>query len=260
MTEPMPDSGTDLPYDDESPDTQAVAHDAATEAAEGAREARFERAGSAPDLGERTVVHLMRHGEVHNPDKILYGRLPDYHLSALGREMAEVVAEHLADADLSLVVHSPLERTAETAAPTLARHGLTAVVDPRVIEAGNKFEGRRFRKRLLLDPRRWWWVRDPTKPSWGEHYRAIGKRMTAAIEDARDHARGHEALIVSHQLPIWTMRSVLESRNLWHDPRKRECNLASLTTVTFTGDEITDVTYREPAAHLYPSAAKIPGA
>ena len=170
------------------------------------------------------------------------------------------VAAHLADHDLGLVVHSPLVRTAETAAPTLARHGLTAVVDPRVIEAGNRFEGRRFRKRLLLDPRRWWWMRDPTKPTWGEPYRAIARRMTAAIEDARDHARGREVLIVSHQLPIWTIRSVLEQRNLWHDPRKRECNLASLTSVTFTGDEITDVTYSEPAAHLYAQAATIPGA
>jgi len=257
MTEPMPNSGTDLPRDVESP---RVAEGAAAEAAAGAREAHGEHVGPTPAPGERTVVHLLRHGEVDNPDKILYGRLPDYHLSPLGREMAEIVGEHLADADLALVVHSPLERAAETAAPTLERHGLAAVVDPRVIEAGNRFEGRRFRKRLLLDPRRWGWVSNPARPSWGEPYRAIGRRMTAAIEDARDHARGHEALIVSHQLPIWTMRSVLEDRRLWHDPRKRECNLASLTSVTFTGDEVTDVTYTEPAAHLYAGAASTPGA
>lgn len=258
MTEPMPESGTDLPVDTETAETSAQAADAAGEAAAGAREAHAEH-GARPGT-ERTVVHLLRHGEVDNPHKVLYGRLPDYHLSALGREMAEAVAEHLADADLGLVVHSPLERTAETAAPTLERHGLTAIVDPRVIEAGNKFEGRRFRKRLLLDPRRWWWLRDPTKPTWGEPYRVIGKRMMAAIEDARDHARGREVLIVSHQLPIWTIRSVLEQRNLWHDPRRRQCNLASLTSVTFTGDEVTGVTYSEPAAHLYAHAATTPGA
>lgn len=255
MTEPMPDSGTDLPFDDE---TAQQAKGAAQQAAEGVREARVAH-GHRPGT-ERTVVHLLRHGEVHNPDRILYGRLPDFHLSALGREMAEAVAEHLAGADLGLVVHSPLERTAETAAPTLARHGLTAVVDPRVIEAGNKFEGRRFRKRLLLDPRRWWWVRDPTKPTWGESYRAIGKRMMFAIEDARDHARGREVLVVSHQLPIWTIRSALQGRRLWHDPRHRQCNLASLTSVTFTGDEVTDVTYTEPAAHLYVRTAPTSGA
>ncbi len=255
MTEPTPDSGTDLPLD---PETSQQATDAATRAAEGAREARE---GRPHHLGtERTVVHLMRHGEVDNPRKILYGRLPDYHLSPLGRKMADVVAEHLADADLGLVVHSPLERTAETAAPTLARHDLTAVIDPRVIEAGNKFEGKRFRKRLLLDPRRWWWMRDPTAPSWGESYHAIGKRMMAALEDARDHARGREALVVSHQLPIWTIRSVLEGRRLWHDPRRRQCNLASLTSVTFVGDDVVDVTYSEPAAHLYGAASAVPGA
>ncbi len=255
MTEPTPDSGTDLPLEKESRQQADAAADQAAEGVQEAREARPEHPGS-----ERTVVHLMRHGEVDNPEKILYGRLPDYHLSPLGREMAEVVAEYLADADLALVVHSPLERTAETAAPTLARHGLTAVVDPRVIEAGNKFEGSRFRKRLLLDPRRWWWVRDPTKPTWGEHYHAIGKRMMAAIEDARDHARGHEALIVSHQLPIWTIRSALEGRRLWHDPRRRQCNLASLTSVTFVGDEVVDVSYSEPAAHLYGRPSVVSGA
>src|SRR5699024_10662301 len=255
MTEPTPDSGTDLPLEKETRQQASTAADRAAEGAQEARAARPEHPGS-----ERTVVHLMRHGEVDNPQKILYGRLPDYHLSPLGREMADVVAEHLADADLALVVHSPVERTAETAAPTLARHGLTAVVDPRGIEAGNKFEGSRFRKRLLLDRRRWWWVRDPTKPTWRESYHAIGKRMVAAIEDARDHARGHEVLVVSHQLPIWTIRSVLEGRRLWHDPRRRQCNLASLTTVTFVGDEVVDVSYSEPAAHLYGRASVVSGA
>lgn len=213
-----------------------------------------------PPEPERTVVHLMRHGEVDNPHKILYGRLPDYHLSDLGRKMADAVAEHLTDADLALVVHSPLERAAETAEPTVARHDLTPVVDPRVIEAGNRFEGRRFRKRLLLDPRRWWWLRDPTQPTWGEPYRAIGERMMAAVEDARDHARGHEALVVSHQLPIWSIRSVLEGRRLWHDPRRRECDLASLTSVTFSDDRVVDVSYSEPAAHLHGRASSVPGA
>lgn len=251
--EPTPESGTDVPLAKESPE---AAEGAAAEAAAGAAEGHREGAGGT----ERTVVHLLRHGEVDNPEKVLYGRLPGYHLSDLGHEMAQVVGGHLADRDIALIVHSPLVRTAETAAPTLEHHGLEAVVDPRVIEAGNKFEGRRFRKRLLLDPRRWWWMRDPTKPTWGESYKAIAKRMTEAIEDARDHARGREVLIVSHQLPIWTIRSAMEGRNLWHDPRRRQCNLASLTTLTYRGDELESVTYSEPAAHLYPQAEKLPGA
>lgn len=251
MTDASP--ADDAPHTIETEDSARIATE---KAAEGAAE------GHRPDRGghERTIVHLLRHGEVDNPKGILYGRLPGYHLSDLGREMAQVVADHLRDHAIQLVVHSPLERTAETAAPTLAIHGIEAIVDPRVIEAGNKFEGRRFSRLLLLDPRRWWWVRDPTEPTWGESYKAIARRMTEAIEDARDHARGHEALIVSHQLPIWTIRSVLEGRRLWHDPRRRQCNLASLTSLTYRGDELESVTYSEPAAHLYPQASKVAGA
>lgn len=258
--EPDPTSGTDVPLPLES---SREAEAAGAEAAAGVAEGRAHHAseGGTPGRpGERTTVHLLRHGEVFNPKKILYGRLPGYHLSDLGREMAAGVADHLADADLALVVHSPLVRTQETAAPTLERHGLTAIVDPRVIEAGNRFEGIRFRKRVLIDPRRWWWVRNPAEPTWGEPYRAIGRRMIEAIEDARDHSRGREALIVSHQLPIWTVRSALEGQRLWHDPRKRQCNLASLTSVTFDGDEVVEVGYAEPVAHLYPRASAVAGA
>ena len=72
-------------------------------------------------MTEKTIVHVMRHGEVHNPEKILYGRLPDYHLSERGRAQAQAVADWLADRDIVYVVASPLERAQETAAPIAAR-------------------------------------------------------------------------------------------------------------------------------------------
>ena len=68
-------------------------------------------------MTEKTIVHVMRHGEVYNPDKILYGRLPDYHLSERGRAQAQAVADWLALRDIVYVVASPLERAQETAAP-----------------------------------------------------------------------------------------------------------------------------------------------
>lgn len=89
-----------------------------------------------------TVVHLMRHGEVANPDGVLYGRLPGYHLSELGRQMAERVAEHLAPRDVTHVVASPLERAQETATPIAKAHGLDLDTDGRLIEAENVFQGR----------------------------------------------------------------------------------------------------------------------
>ena len=210
----------------------------------------------------RTIVHLMRHGEVHNPTGVLYGRLPDFHLSDLGREMAETVGFHLGDHDVTVVVSSPLDRAQETAAPIASAHGLSIVTDTRVIEADNYFEGKTFGvgDGSLRYPKHWPKLVNPFKPSWGEPYREIADRMLAAIADARGLARHHEAVIVSHQLPVWTVRSQLEGRHLWHDPRSRECSLASLTSLTFVGDELESITYSEPAAALLPGARNIAGA
>ncbi|UUN31333.1 histidine phosphatase family protein [Streptomyces sp. FIT100] len=204
---------------------------------------------------ETTVVHLMRHGEVHNPDGVLYGRRPGYHLSELGRQMADRVAEHLADRDVTHVVASPLERAQETAAPIAKSHGLMLDTDERLIEAGNVFEGKTFGvgDGALRKPGNWKHLTNPFRPSWGEPYLEQVVRMTDALHAARDAARGHEAVLVSHQLPIWIVRSHVEGRRLWHDPRRRQCTLASLTTFTFRGDKIVSVGYSEPARDLVPA-------
>ena len=204
-----------------------------------------------------TVVHLLRHGEVHNPEGILYGRLPGYHLSDIGNQMAERAAKSLAGRDITHVVASPLERAQETAKPSADAFGLDIVTDDRVIEAGNKFEGKHFGvgDGSLRKPRMWRHLYDPFSPSWGEPYKDIAVRMLAAMHDAREAAAGHEALVVSHQLPVWTARSYVEGRRLWHDPRRRQCSLASVTTFTYAGDRVVSVAYSEPAADLVPVRA-----
>ncbi|MEV1053634.1 histidine phosphatase family protein [Streptomyces sp. NPDC049887] len=204
---------------------------------------------------ERTVVHLIRHGEVDNPDGVLYGRRPGYHLSELGRRMADRVAEHLADRDVTHVAASPLERAQETAAPVAKSHGLTLDTDERLIEAANVFEGKTFGvgDGALRKPGNWRHLTNPFRPSWGEPYVDQVVRMMGALGSARDAARGHEAVLVSHQLPIWIVRSYVEQRRLWHDPRRRQCTLASLTTFTFQGDGIVSVAYSEPARDLVPA-------
>jgi broad specificity phosphatase PhoE len=205
---------------------------------------------------ERTTVHVLRHGEVHNPTGVLYGRLPDFHLSDRGRAMADRVADALADHDVVRVVASPLDRAQETASPIAQAHGLEIVSDPRVIEADNVFEGERVGvgDGVLRQPRAWRHLWNPFTPSWGEPYDELAGRMSEAIRDARDAARGHETVVVSHQLPIWIARLHAENRRLWHDPRKRECSLASLTSFEFDGDRLAQVSYREPAADLLPGA------
>jgi broad specificity phosphatase PhoE len=207
----------------------------------------------------RTIVHLLRHGEVENPARILYGRLPGFRLSGLGEQMAKAAATAVADHDITYVVASPLERAQQTAEPVAAHFGLPVAVDERLIESSNFFEGKRVGvgDGVLRDPRYWWVLRDPFTPSWGESYTSIARRMYAALQSVRAVAEGHEALCVSHQLPIWILRRHLERRRLWHDPRRRRCGLASLTSVHFDGAAVAGIGYREPAAHL---VARSPGA
>ncbi len=207
-----------------------------------------------------TTVHLLRHGEVHNPDRVLYGRMPGYRLSEQGQEMAHVVAKTLAEQkrDLVAVVSSPLQRAQETAAPTAAAFGLTVTTDDRLIEAGNDFEGSTIgsNPKQLLNPRYWAMLRNPFRPSWGEPYREQADRMLAAAADARDAHRGHEVLLVSHQLPIWVARRAAEGKRLWHNPKNRQCTLCSLTSLHYEDDELVGVEYSEPAGHLAQSLSK----
>ncbi|SDD04554.1 histidine phosphatase family protein [Auraticoccus monumenti] len=207
----------------------------------------------------RAIVHLLRHGEVENPTGVLYGRLPDFHLSERGRAMAERLGEHLADADLTHLRCSPLERAQETMAPVSAQHpDLQVVTDDRVVESANLLQGRVMsaKKSALRDPRMWWLLRNPTRPSWGEPYTEIVVRMRAAILDSAIAADGHEALIVSHQLPIWMARCDAVGRRLVHDPRRRQCTLASLTSMTVIDGRVVNVAYSEPAVDLLPAKGK----
>src|SRR6185312_459743 len=201
-------------------------------------------------MAETTTVHVMRHGEVHNPAGILYGRLEGYGLSERGRAQATAVAEALKDNDIVLVVASPLQRAQETAAPIASSHGLDIVTDPDVIESENYFfEGRRVSPGdgAWRDPRAWWQLRNPLRPSWGEPYKEVAARMTTAIDKIRAKAAGHEAVVVSHQLPVETLRRYLHGKRLWHHPSRRQCNLASLTSLVYDGDDLVHIGYTEPA-------------
>ncbi|WP_030015193.1 histidine phosphatase family protein [Curtobacterium sp. S6] len=224
-------------------------------------------------MSHSATVHLMRHGEVHNPDRIVYGRLPEFHLSAAGHQMAELAAREFErraarGARFVYLAASPLTRTQETAAPISQALNLPVTLDERVIEAGNYFEGLHVsRDELVRHPRHWRFMTNPLRPSWGEPYREQVRRMAAAIKDAAVEAvarggDGAQAIIVSHQLPIWMARSSVEGRMLPHDPRTRQCNLASVTSLTFediSAPRAPKVTYSEPAAELYPGVIQLPG-
>jgi broad specificity phosphatase PhoE len=201
--------------------------------------------------GPARVVHLVRHGEVENPDRILYGRLPGFGLSDRGVEQAKLAAEFLSRRDIGYLASSPLERARQTAQPLAEACGLPIHIDERLTEAGNRLEGRAVAggHNLLRTPAIWWLLRNPFRPSWGEPYVQIAARVLAAVRFAARKAQGHEAVCVTHQLPIVVARRCAQGQHLFHDPRRRECSLGSVTTFTLLDDEVIRVDYAEPAGH-----------
>lgn len=166
-----------------------------------------------------------------NPDGILYGRLPGFGLSKLGHRMAQAAAGDLASRGraMSSLRVSPLQRTRESAAPIAAAFGLEPIVDERIIEPTNHFEGTNMR-RALKNPVNWPFLVYPPRPSWGEAYRSIETRVLAAIDEAFDSVESGDVVLVSHQLPIWVAHLSVAGESFPHDPRKRRCSLSSITT------------------------------
>lgn len=202
--------------------------------------------GDAP----RTIVHLVRHGEVHNPDRILYGRLPGYRLSARGRAQAAATAASFAGHDVAALYVSPMLRTRQTAEPIAEVTGCAQRVRGDLIEAGNDFEGLHVRglRSDLWHPRHWPLLRRPGVPSWGEPYTAIADRIGAVIAEARAAAAGREAVLVTHQLCVVAAARRARGLRLAHNPARRQCELASVTSLLFTGERLDGVRYAEPAA------------
>jgi len=202
-----------------------------------------------PSHRPTATVHLVRHGEVDNPSGVLYGRIPGYHLSETGSVMAKAAADFLSGRDITVLRSSPLERALETAEPIAAEFGLQVEVDERLIEPWNHFEGLRFAvgDGALSQPKYWRHLRNPFRPSWGEPYEQVAERVLAAVNAAAEAADGHEAVCVSHQLPIWVARRSAEGHRLWHDPRRRQCALGSVTSLTIVDGAVTDVSYATPS-------------
>jgi broad specificity phosphatase PhoE len=199
-----------------------------------------------------SLIHLVRHGEVYNPEGILYGRLPGYHLSELGQRMAAAAADQLAGHPVTALYASPLQRAQESASPWGAKFGLDIVTEERLIEPTNRFEGEKFEfgPAVLLRPRVWPWVINPWKPSWGEPYISVIDRMMAAIGDAWNAADAGEVVMVSHQMPIVMVQRFVAGARPFHDPRQRRCHLSSITTLRKEGGSFAEVGYQDPATEL----------
>lgn len=205
-------------------------------------------------------IHLVRHGEVHNPEGVLYGRLPNFGLSDLGHRMALAAAEEIKSQGrrIAALYCSPLQRTRESARPFTKIFGLDPIADERFIEPTNVFEGKVLSAgRLLLQPQRWIHFRNPNRPSWGEPYQQVVDRMTEAVLEAANSVSHGDVVIVSHQLPIWMVHSSVAGRKLAHNPTQRRCSLSSITSFELVDGKLVEVDYREPAKGLSSTAIDV---
>jgi broad specificity phosphatase PhoE len=192
-----------------------------------------------------TVIHLVRHAEVENPNNIWYGHLDGFPLSAKGRETAEALAEFFASHPLAAVYASPLARAQETARPIARSRGLDVGVCQDIIETQSYLQGEYADRRVFLNPRNLRYFVNPFRPSWGEPYRSVAARMVRAIEAMRAAYPGEEVVAVSHMTPIQIARLAVEGRPLRPWLRNVPCRRGSATTLEFGDDGYTRTVYQE---------------
>lgn len=198
-------------------------------------------------------IHLVRHGEVYNPSGVLYGRLPNFHLSDTGKQMAEAAAKELKIQGFNIkgIFSSPLIRAQESAKPIEELFGIDAKTDEDLIEPWNVFEGRKLSvKAVAIRPHWWWHFRNPARPAWGESFIDIIARMNEAMLRAAETVKSGDVVLVTHQLPIWVMHLHTSGEKLMHDPRKRRCSLSSITSFELVDGKLTEIGYLEPAKNL----------
>ncbi|MBL8681957.1 MAG: histidine phosphatase family protein [Myxococcales bacterium] len=181
-----------------------------------------------------TELFLVRHGEVHNPSRLRYGRLAGYALSEQGRRDVESCARWISSrgARVRAIVSSPLERAVETADILRAELSLQCEVraDPRLIEAESRFDGLRYRADFWGHAKRWL-----ERGHADEAPALVASRMREALRSIADGTRD-AAIVVSHQLPIQylqvSLRGVATVRS-WH--RRPRCETASVTVLAADG-------------------------
>lgn len=207
------------------------------------------------------LLHLVRHGEVYNPERVLYGRLPGFGLSERGHSMAEAAALEIAASDRAVVklIASPLQRAQESARPIASALSLEVATDERIIEPTNYFEGmvNSGEHSAFKNPRHWYKLVNPLRPSWGEPYRQIAARMREAMDDAWEATRGGDIVMVLHQSPIWMAHLDIAGKSLVHSPTSRRCELSSITTFEKRAGRWFEVGYRTPAAGMQGDAVDV---
>lgn len=152
----------------------------------------------------KAKVHLVRHGEVHNPEQLFYGRIPGYVLSEQGKQEVHALGNHLKTIPTVKIYASPLDRTKQTAA-ILAEYfpGIDIVYDERIIEVGSPLEGKPFREVEGFN-----FYDEQYTSQGGETLEAVKGRMLSFFQDVVPFHENEDIIVVSHGDPIMITRSV----------------------------------------------------
>jgi broad specificity phosphatase PhoE len=207
-----------------------------------------------------TRLYLIRHADVENPRKLLYGHLDGFDLSALGRVQATAVGERLRNEDIRRIVHSPLARAVETT--QLINAGLAR---PAVLESDPELREAEFSRYLQGVP---YWQVPLRRPLWFVHKAKrglvpgdesidrLGGRVLAVVRRlARDHS-GETMAIVSHADPLNAVWVLLDGRA--HNERemyRKSVDKAGMLRLDLEGETPKAWEYIPPPAVANPATA-----
>ncbi len=184
-----------------------------------------------------TTILVVRHTEVHNPQRVLYGRLPAYTLSAHGLKQAERIAEFLANRPVSFVYSSPLERARQTAGLIADRHPQAGrIVTGLLNEIGTSWQGTPFAQ---FKPG--FSAYENRRHDDDETIGDVRQRMTEFVTRARAKHPGETIVGVSHGDPITILRVALSGREVTVAATKGSdyAGLGSVTEITFAPEAET---------------------
>jgi broad specificity phosphatase PhoE len=205
-------------------------------------------------------LYLIRHADVENPNKVLYGHLDGFQLSAVGRAQATALGDRLRSEDLTLIASSPLARAVETARLINERLARPAVVetDPELREAD-------FSRYLQGLP---YWQVPLRRPLWFVHKARrglvpgdesidkLGGRVLAVVRRlAREHP-GETMAVVSHADPLNAAWILLDGRP--HNERemyRKTIDKAGMLRLDMEGDTAASWEYLPPPQVAKPASA-----
>ncbi len=207
-----------------------------------------------------TRLYLIRHADVENPHKLLYGHLDGFQLSSLGRVQSAAVGDRLRDEDIRRIVHSPLARALETAQLVNAR-----LVRPAVLEGDPDLREADFSRYLQGLP---YWQIPLLRPLWFVHkakrglvpgdesIENLGGRVLAVARRMARERPGETQAIVSHADPLNAAWILLDGRT--HNERemyRKTVDKAGMLRLEMDGETPETWEYIPPPSVANPTIA-----